>query len=146
MATGTVKWFNPAKGYGFIKPEDGTKDVFVHISAVERAGLESLAEGQKVSFEVTTERGKMIGGPLHKVMALIDDWQREQQRLAAEERARLEAEARRNREIAEEAERKRLEAEAAEVIISGPDAFGKFVADEVTKWIKVAGAAGIKGQ
>ena len=58
MATGTVKWFNPAKGYGFIKPEDGTKDVFVHISAVERAGLESLAEGQKVSFEVTTERGK----------------------------------------------------------------------------------------
>lgn len=58
MAIGTVKWFNPAKGFGFIKPEDGTKDVFVHISAVERAGLESLAEGQRVSFEVTTERGK----------------------------------------------------------------------------------------
>jgi cold shock protein len=58
MATGTVKWFNPAKGFGFIKPEDGTKDVFVHISAVERAGLESLAEGQRISFEVTTERGK----------------------------------------------------------------------------------------
>jgi CspA family cold shock protein len=58
MATGTVKWFNPAKGYGFIKPEDGTKDVFVHISAVERAGLETLVEGQRVSFEITTERGK----------------------------------------------------------------------------------------
>ena len=58
MATGTVKWFNPAKGFGFIQPEDGSKDVFVHISAVERAGLDSLAEGQRVSFEVTTERGK----------------------------------------------------------------------------------------
>jgi CspA family cold shock protein len=58
MATGTVKWFNPAKGYGFIKPEDGTKDVFVHISAVERAGLETLVEGQRVTFEVTMERGK----------------------------------------------------------------------------------------
>jgi CspA family cold shock protein len=58
MATGTVKWFNPAKGFGFIKPEDGSKDVFVHISAVERAGLDSLAEGQRVSFEITTERGK----------------------------------------------------------------------------------------
>ena len=58
MPTGTVKWFNPAKGFGFIQPEDGSKDVFVHISAVERAGLDSLAEGQRVSFEVTTERGK----------------------------------------------------------------------------------------
>ena len=58
MATGTVKWFNPAKGFGFIQPEDGSKDVFVHISAVERAGLDSLAEGQRVSFEVTTDRGK----------------------------------------------------------------------------------------
>ena len=56
MATGTVKWFNPAKGYGFIQPEDGTRDVFVHISAVERAGLATLNEGQKVSFEVTPGR------------------------------------------------------------------------------------------
>ena len=52
MATGTVKWFNPAKGYGFIEPEDGSKDAFVHISAVERAGLSSLREGQKVSYEL----------------------------------------------------------------------------------------------
>jgi CspA family cold shock protein len=52
MATGTVKWFNAAKGYGFIEPEDGSKDVFVHISAVERAGLNSLSEGQKVSYEL----------------------------------------------------------------------------------------------
>lgn len=52
MTTGTVKWFNPTKGYGFIEPEDGGKDAFVHISAVERAGLSSLNEGQKVSFEL----------------------------------------------------------------------------------------------
>jgi CspA family cold shock protein len=52
MPTGTVKWFNPAKGYGFIEPEDGSKDAFVHISAVERAGLTSLNEGQKVSYEL----------------------------------------------------------------------------------------------
>ena len=52
MPTGTVKWFNPAKGYGFIEPEDGSKDAFVHISAVERAGLSSLSEGQKVSYEL----------------------------------------------------------------------------------------------
>ncbi len=52
MATGTVKWFNPAKGFGFIEPEDGSKDAFVHISAVERAGLSSLREGQKVSYEL----------------------------------------------------------------------------------------------
>lgn len=58
MATGTVKWFNPVKGFGFIQPADGSKDVFVHISAVERAGLETLREGQKVSFELATERGK----------------------------------------------------------------------------------------
>lgn len=58
MPTGTVKWFNPAKGFGFIQPSDGGKDVFVHISAVERAGLTSLNEGQKVSFEIATERGK----------------------------------------------------------------------------------------
>jgi cold shock protein len=53
MQTGIVKWFNSQKGFGFIQPEDGSKDVFVHISAVERAGLYSLNEGQKVSFEVT---------------------------------------------------------------------------------------------
>lgn len=52
MTTGTVKWFNAAKGFGFIEPEDGSKDAFVHISAVERAGLTSLQEGQKVSFEL----------------------------------------------------------------------------------------------
>jgi len=52
MSTGTVKWFNTAKGFGFIEPEDGSKDAFVHISAVERAGLSSLAEGQKVSYEL----------------------------------------------------------------------------------------------
>lgn len=60
MATGTVKWFNPVKGYGFIQPEDGSKDVFVHISAVEKAGLSTLNEGHKVSFELTAGRnGKM---------------------------------------------------------------------------------------
>jgi CspA family cold shock protein len=52
MATGTVKWFNPSKGFGFIEPEDGSKDAFVHISAVEKAGLSTLNEGQKVSYEV----------------------------------------------------------------------------------------------
>jgi cold shock protein len=52
MTTGTVKWFNPTKGFGFIQPEDGSKDAFVHISAVERAGLTSLSEGQKVSYEL----------------------------------------------------------------------------------------------
>ncbi len=56
MATGTVKWFNPAKGYGFIQPEGGSRDVFVHISAVERAGLDTLNEGQKVSFELMPGR------------------------------------------------------------------------------------------
>jgi len=58
MATGTVKWFNAAKGYGFIKPQDGGRDVFVHISAVERAGLSSLNEGQVVEYEVVSNRGK----------------------------------------------------------------------------------------
>ena len=60
MATGTVKWFNGQKGFGFIEPSDGSKDVFVHISAVERAGLGGLAEGQKVQFELKTDkmRGK----------------------------------------------------------------------------------------
>ena len=58
MATGTVKFFNEQKGYGFIQPSDGSKDVFVHISAVQRSGLQSLVEGQQVSFEVVTEQGK----------------------------------------------------------------------------------------
>ena len=56
MATGTVKWFNATKGFGFIQPDDGSKDVFVHISAVERAGMSSLNEGQKVSFELVADR------------------------------------------------------------------------------------------
>ncbi|HJQ58275.1 MAG TPA: cold-shock protein [Vineibacter sp.] len=58
-STGTVKWFNAQKGYGFIQPEDGSKDVFVHISAVERAGIRALNEGQKVSFQLQSDRGKM---------------------------------------------------------------------------------------
>ncbi|MBM3514953.1 MAG: cold-shock protein [Alphaproteobacteria bacterium] len=58
MPTGTVKWFNKVKGFGFIQPQDGGKDVFVHITAVERAGMDSLNEGQKVSYELMTERGK----------------------------------------------------------------------------------------
>lgn len=58
MAIGTVKFFNAAKGFGFIEPEGGSKDVFVHISAVERAGMTTLAEGQRVSFDVVEERGK----------------------------------------------------------------------------------------
>ena len=56
MSTGTVKWFNPTKGFGFIQPDDGGPDVFVHISAVQRAGLASLNEGQKVSFDVVADR------------------------------------------------------------------------------------------
>jgi CspA family cold shock protein len=56
MATGTVKWFNPTKGFGFIEPEDGGKDAFVHISAVERAGLDSLREGQKVTYDLVPGR------------------------------------------------------------------------------------------
>ena len=60
MTTGTVKWYNPQKGYGFIAPEDGSKDVFVHVSAVEQSGIGSLNEGQKVSFEVERgQQGKM---------------------------------------------------------------------------------------
>jgi CspA family cold shock protein len=58
MARGTVKWFNTQKGYGFIQPQDGGKDVFVHISAVERAGLPGLNEGQTVEFELVSNRGK----------------------------------------------------------------------------------------
>jgi CspA family cold shock protein len=64
MATGTVKFFNTQKGYGFIQPDDGSKDVFVHITAVEKAGMRSLVEGQKVSFDIVTERGKQAAGNL----------------------------------------------------------------------------------
>ena len=58
MANGTVKWFNGKKGFGFIQPEDGAKDVFVHISALERAGLSDLREGQHISYELATNNGK----------------------------------------------------------------------------------------
>ena len=58
MATGTVKWFNATKGFGFIMPQEGGKDVFVHITAVQAAGLKGLNDGQQVSYEVTMERGK----------------------------------------------------------------------------------------
>ncbi|MDC7683945.1 cold-shock protein [Asticcacaulis sp. BYS171W] len=58
MAEGTVKWFNSTKGFGFIQPAEGGNDVFVHISAVQRAGLQGLADGQKLSYELQTERGK----------------------------------------------------------------------------------------
>jgi cold shock protein len=66
MNTGTVKWFNEQKGYGFVQPDNGSKDVFVHISAVERAGLRTLKEGQKVSFEIVTDKrtGKSSAGNL----------------------------------------------------------------------------------
>ena len=64
MATGTVKWFDPAKGFGFIQPEDGSKDVFVHVSAVEQAGMGTLNEGQRVSYEIVNERGKSAAGNL----------------------------------------------------------------------------------
>jgi len=64
MAIGTVKWFNSAKGFGFIQPEGSSKDVFVHISAVERAGMGTLNEGQRVSFDVVSERGKQAAANL----------------------------------------------------------------------------------
>ena len=64
MPVGTVKFFNTQKGFGFNQPDDGSKDVFVHISAVEKAGMRSLAEGQKISFEIVTERGKQAAGNL----------------------------------------------------------------------------------
>lgn len=58
MASGTVKWFNPTKGYGFIQPDDGGKDVFVHITAVQQAGLQGLQDGQKIEYELADQRGK----------------------------------------------------------------------------------------
>jgi CspA family cold shock protein len=69
MATGTVKWFNPTKGYGFIQPDDGGKDVFVHISAVEAAGLRGLDENQKVSYELERDKrsGKESAGQLQTI-------------------------------------------------------------------------------
>jgi cold shock protein len=67
MAEGTVKFFNAQKGFGFIQPTDGGKDVFVHISAVERAGMSNLNEGQKVTYDVVSERGKLAAANLQNV-------------------------------------------------------------------------------
>jgi CspA family cold shock protein len=67
MATGTVKFFNSQRGFGFIQPQDGGKDVFVHISTVERAGMSNLDEGQKVSYDVVSERGKLAAANLQTV-------------------------------------------------------------------------------
>ncbi len=69
MSTGTVKWFNAQKGFGFIQPDDGQKDVFVHISAVEQAGMNGLNEGQKISYELISDRrsGKVSAGNLKAV-------------------------------------------------------------------------------
>jgi CspA family cold shock protein len=64
MAIGTVKWFNPAKGFGFIQPESGSDDVFVHVSAIEKSGLGTLTEGQRISYDVVEERGKKAAGNL----------------------------------------------------------------------------------
>lgn len=67
MPTGKVKWFNAVKGFGFIAPDEGGKDVFVHISAVDRAGMQTLNEGQKLSYEIVTERGKSAAANLKAV-------------------------------------------------------------------------------
>ena len=64
MAVGTVKWFNSTKGYGFISPENGGADVFVHVTAVQRAGMQSLMEGQRIAFEVVRDRGKLAAANL----------------------------------------------------------------------------------
>ena len=69
MANGTVKWFNPTKGYGFIAPEDGANDVFVHVSAVEKAGIFQLNEGQKVSYDLATNKGKTSAANLKLIEA-----------------------------------------------------------------------------
>lgn len=69
MANGTVKWFNPLKGYGFIQPEQGGSDAFVHISALERAGLTTLTEGQRVSYDLATEKGKTSAVNLKLIQA-----------------------------------------------------------------------------
>ena len=64
VASGTVKWFNPQKGFGFIQPADGSKDVFVHISAVEKAGLDGLPDGAKITYDIISDRGKESAGNL----------------------------------------------------------------------------------
>jgi len=64
MAVGTIKFFNASKGFGFITPENGEKDVFVHISAVQNAGMDTLSEGQRISYDVVTERGKLAASNL----------------------------------------------------------------------------------
>ena len=92
MATGTVKWFNATKGFGFIMPQDGGKDVFVHITAVQAAGLKGLDDGQKVSYDVVTERGKegaavvkeLTGGDgTHVVLEAVGYLEEYEQALAA---------------------------------------------------------------
>ncbi len=67
MATGTVKWFNTTKGYGFIQPDEGGKDVFVHASAVERSGMGPLQDGQKIEYEISTERGREAAANLKAI-------------------------------------------------------------------------------
>ena len=67
MSSGTVKWFNLEKGYGFITPQDGGKDVFLHITAVQAAGLKSVTEGDRVSYDIITERGKQAASNLKKL-------------------------------------------------------------------------------
>jgi CspA family cold shock protein len=67
MSSGTVKWFNLEKGYGFITPQDGGKDVFLHITAVQAAGLKSVTEGDRVSYDIITERGKQAASNLEKL-------------------------------------------------------------------------------
>ena len=67
MTNGTVKWFDPKKGYGFIAPEDGSKDVFVHISALSEAGIQNLEDGQKISFEIETNNGRSSAAKLELI-------------------------------------------------------------------------------
>ncbi len=85
MATGAVKWFNPTKGFGFITPDQGGSDVFVHISAVERAGLRSLNEGQRVSYDLATNKGKTAAANLKVAGAdgQLDDSGSDQDQAAA---------------------------------------------------------------